>query len=134
MGKRRRRRHRVLQELSALTSAMTRAEILSSPEYWITHIQIEVCRCADAFMKAHNMNRAQLADYLGVTQGAISQMLAGNYNCSLSKLVDIAIRLGYVPKIDFTPLSEKMDVDAASEEDLALPKQCPAVMNSDERN
>ena len=113
---------------------MTREEILSNPEYWITRIQIEVCRCADAFMKAHNMNRAQLADYFGVTQGAISQMLAGNYNCSLSKLVDIAIRLGYVPKIDFTPLSEKMDVDAASEEDLALPKQCPAVMNSDERN
>ena len=113
---------------------MTRAEILSSPEYWITRIQIEVCRCADAFMKAHNMNRAQLADYLGVTNGAVSQILAGNYNCSLSKLVDIAIRLGYVPKIDFILLSDKIDGNTASEEDLVLPTQCPAVMNGYERN
>ena len=113
---------------------MTRAEILSSPEYWISHIQIEVCRCADAFMKAHSMNRAQLADYLGVTNGAVSQILAGNYNCSLSKLVDIAIRLGYVPKIDFILLSDKIDGNTASEEDLVLPTQCPAVMNGYERN
>lgn len=90
---------------------MTREEILSSPEYWITSIQIEVYRCADAFMKAHNMNRTQLADYLGVTKGYISQILAGNYNYSLSKLVDTAMRLGYVPEIDFTPLSEKIQDD-----------------------
>lgn len=85
-------------------------------------------------MKAHNMNRAQLADYLGVTNGAVSQILAGNYNCSLSKLVDIAIRLGYVPKIDFILLSDKIDGNTASEEDLVLPTQCPAVMNGYERN
>lgn len=90
---------------------MTREEILSSPEYWITKIQIEVCRCADSFMKEHNMNRTQLADYLGVTKGYITQILAGDYNYSLSKLVDTAIRLGYVPEIDFTPLSERIQDD-----------------------
>ena len=89
---------------------MTREDILSSPEYWITEIQIEVCSCADSFMKEHNMNRMQLADYLGVTKGDVTQILAGDYNYSLYQLVNTAILLGYVPKIDFTPLAEDIVV------------------------
>lgn len=92
---------------------MTREEILSSPEYWITKIQIEVCRCADSFMKEHDMNRTQLADYLGVTKGDVTQILAGDYNYSLYKLVNTAILLGYVPKIDFTPFAEDMVIHKA---------------------
>ena len=90
---------------------MTREEILKSPEYWVTQIQIAICRCADTFMRKHNMNRTQLAEYLGVSKGYVTQILAGDYNYSIEKLADISVKLGYVPNIEFVSLPKTIQED-----------------------
>lgn len=85
---------------------MGRERILKSPGYWITQIQITLYNCAMAFMKDNNKNRTQLAEHLGVTKGYVTQLLNGEYDHKLSKLVRLALAFGYVPKIDFIPINE----------------------------
>ena len=83
-----------------------RKEILSSPEYWIAKTQIDLFNCAEDFMQANGMNRTDLAKHLGVSKGYVSQLLNGDYDHKLSKLVELALAFGVVPKIDFQPLNE----------------------------
>ena len=90
---------------------MTREEILKSPEYWVTQIQIAICRCVDTFMHKHGMNRTQLAEYLGVSKSYITQILAGDYNYSIEKLVDISVKLGYAPNLEFVSLPDTIQED-----------------------
>lgn len=104
---------------------MTRQELLSSPGYWIAGIQTEIYRCAEQFMRDHHMNRTQLAEYLGVSKGYVTQLLNGDYNFSLEKLVDLSLKIGYVPKMDFQELAQALALDAA-------PIRCLHVFNPNE--
>ena len=89
----------------------TRKDILKSPEYWITKIQIALYDCAEKFMKKTNRNRTELASYLGVSKGYVSQVLNGDYDHRISKLVEMSLQFGYVPRISFTPVEEVMIED-----------------------
>jgi len=82
---------------------MKREELLKSAGYWIAEIQIGLYNCAVGFMEKHKMNRTQLAAYLGVSKGYVTQLLSGDYNFSLEKLVELALALGYVPQMAFEP-------------------------------
>lgn len=88
-----------------------RKEILSTPEYWIAKTQIDLYNCAEDFMQANGMNRTDLAKHLGVSKGYVSQLLNGDYDHKLSKLVELSLAFGVVPKIDFRPLNEVINED-----------------------
>lgn len=77
---------------------------MKSPEYWTTGIQLELYNCAERFMEERGMNRTQLASHLGVSKGYVSQLLNGDYDHKLSKLVELALAFGYVPSVTFTPV------------------------------
>ena len=85
---------------------MDRNELLQTKEYWITSLQIAIYNCAMRFMEEHEMNRTQLAQYLGVTKGYVSQLLNGDFDHRISKLVELALAFGVVPEFNFTPISE----------------------------
>ncbi len=57
------------------------------------------------------MNRAQLAKHLGVSKGYVSQLLNGDYDHKLSKLAELSIAFGFVPKIEFQPIDEMLKED-----------------------
>ena len=90
---------------------MARENVLRSSGYWITKIQIALYNCAYRFMKESNKNRTQLAEHLGVTKGYVTQLLNGDYDHKLSKLVDLSLAFGYVPQIDFIPIEEYCEID-----------------------
>lgn len=90
---------------------MNRKEIISSPEYWIAKTQIDLYNCAENFMESNKMNRAQLAKHLGVSKGYVSQLLNGDYDHKLSKLAELSIAFGFVPKIEFQPIDEMLKED-----------------------
>ena len=90
---------------------MARENVLRSSGYWITKIQIALYNCAYRFMKENNKNRTQLAEHLGVTKGYITQLLNGDYDHKLSKLVDLSLAFGYVPQINFIPIEEYCEID-----------------------
>lgn len=90
---------------------MERNELLRQPYFWFTKIQIALYNCAEKFMTDTNKNRKELAEYLGVSKGYISQLLSGDYNYSLEKLVDLSIKLGYIPQIEFCPIEQVLEED-----------------------
>ncbi len=90
---------------------MERNDLLKNPAFWFTKIQIALYNCAENFMNKTKQNRKQLAEYLGVSKGYVSQLLSGDYNYSLEKLVDLSLKLGYIPQIEFRPIEQVIEED-----------------------
>lgn len=90
---------------------MSRKDILSSPEYWISKAQIDLYNHAEEFMDNNGMNRSQLAKHLGVSKGYVSQLLNGDYDHKLSKFMELAVAFGYVPKIEFQRIEDVISDD-----------------------
>lgn len=91
---------------------MDRKEVLSSPEYWTAKTQVELYNQAQEFMKKTGRNQSQLAEYLGVSKGYVSQLLNGDYDHRLSKFFELALAFGVIPQIEFVPLEECVREDA----------------------
>jgi transcriptional regulator with XRE-family HTH domain len=81
-------------------------DLIKKPEYWFETIQNEIFRQVDAYLKENNMTQTQLAEKLGVTKGYISQIMKGEFNYTLKKLIEISLALGKVPIIEFKSLTE----------------------------
>lgn len=85
---------------------MERKDVLQEPAYWITQIQIALYDCATRFMSETGKNKTELAQHLGVSKGYVSQLLSGDYNFSITKLVETAMLMGMVPQMSFKSLDE----------------------------
>lgn len=90
---------------------MTRAELLSSEGYWIATLQIDLYHRMEAYMKENNMTRTQLAEKLGVTKGYVSQILNGDFDHKISKLVELSLAIGLVPTISYKPVQDVIEAD-----------------------
>lgn len=91
---------------------MTREEVLKSPSYWTAMIQIALYNCAERFMAKSGKNRTQLANHLGVSKGYVTQLLSGDYDHRISKMVELALAFGYVPYVDFVSVEKIIEKDA----------------------
>lgn len=85
---------------------MTRNELVGSREYWITKIQLDLFNQIENYMIEHQLSRTQLAEKLGVTKGYVSQILNGDFDHKISKLVDLALAVGKAPEISYVDLEE----------------------------
>lgn len=84
---------------------MKREELLYSPVYWTSLIQDELYREIEKYMEKNHMNKAQLADHLGCTRGYVTQLLSGDFDHKLSKLVELSLAIGLAPKIIFQDIN-----------------------------
>lgn len=85
---------------------MKREDLLRSEAYWVSKIQIDLFTQMERFMSENRLSRTGLAEKLGVTKGYVSQVLNGNYDHKLSKLVSLAMAIGKVPRVEFVDLEE----------------------------
>ncbi len=85
---------------------MKREELISSREYWVAKIQLDLFNQIENYMTENQLSRTQLAEKLGVTKGYVSQILNGDFDHKISKLVDLALTIGKVPNIDYVDLNE----------------------------
>lgn len=90
---------------------MKREELLNSKEYWLSKIQIELFNEVERYMKKNNVNRTSLAEKFGVSKGYISQILNGDADHRLSKLVEISLGIGMAPIITFENLSDLSKIE-----------------------
>lgn len=90
---------------------MNREKVLKSPEYWKAKTQIELYNQAEKFMAETGRNKSQLAEYLGVSRGYVSQLLNGDYDHRMSKFFELALAFGVVPQIEFVPVEECIKED-----------------------
>jgi transcriptional regulator with XRE-family HTH domain len=97
---------------------MKREELLGSKEFWLGNVQDELFRLMEDYLNENNLTRSQFADQLGVTKGYVSQILNGDFNHRISKLVELSLAIGKVPLINF------YDLEKFIEEDKLSNKEC----------
>lgn len=90
----------------------TRNELLSSKEYWMGHIQHDLFGAIEKYMQENKLNRTSLAKKLGVTKGYITQVLNGDFDHKVSKLVELALASNVVPVLHFVNLQEFLANDS----------------------
>jgi len=112
---------------------ITREELLKSPEYWFENAQNDLYGQVVEYMEKEGINQNQLAEQLGVTKGYVSQILKGEFNYTLKKLIDISLAIGQVPKIDYTPI-EKIIAEDSQKQFLQMPQVFVSFINSGKLN
>jgi transcriptional regulator with XRE-family HTH domain len=85
---------------------MKREELLKSKEYWLSKIQIDLFNEMNRFMEEKGLNRTQLAELLGVSKGYVSQIMNGDSDHRLSKLVELSLAVGLAPTVTFDELDK----------------------------
>ena len=92
---------------------MTREQLLRSREYWTTQIQNSLFQIIHRHLKENNLTKTELANQLGVTKGYISQILAGDFDHKISKLVELALACDKAPLLHFCDINEYLADDKA---------------------
>ena len=85
---------------------MKREELLKNKGYWISKIQIDLYNQLENYMSENNLNRTKLAKELGVSKGYITQVLSGDFNHRISKLVELSLAINKIPEINFKDLNQ----------------------------
>jgi transcriptional regulator with XRE-family HTH domain len=89
----------------------TREQLIQTESYWMVKIQNDLYGKVEEYMLKNKINRTQMAGRLGVTKGYLSQVLNGDFNHKLSKLVEISLAIGVAPLIEFKDLREYIEED-----------------------
>jgi transcriptional regulator with XRE-family HTH domain len=87
----------------------TRKEIIGTQEYWMETVQGEVYRLLSEFMESNDLNQTQVAAKLNYSSSYISQILNGNFNFTIGKLISLALAVGQVPVLSFKPIDEYLN-------------------------
>lgn len=107
---------------------MTRKELVKSREYWITQIQLELYELIENYRKKNDLNKTQLAAQLGVTKSYITQILNGDFDHKVSKLVELSLAFGKVPVLQFIDFDQYAEKDnLKSVKDLVQKSKEPQV-------
>lgn len=85
---------------------ITNDELMATTEYWTTRIQMDLYSHLQDYMKKNGLNKTQLAQELGVTKSYVTQILNGDFNHRISKLVELSLAIGLIPKMEFVPQTE----------------------------
>ena len=83
-----------------------REELVNRPEYWLETIQNDIFRQVTAYLNDNNLTQNQFAEQLGVSKGYVSQIIKGDFNYTLKKLIELSLAVGKAPVIVFKPLTE----------------------------
>lgn len=93
---------------------LEKKKLLETTEYWFDELQNELYRQVSNYMESKNLNQVKLAQELGVSKGYISQVLNGNCNFSLKKIVELSLSIGKAPIINYVDLSNSVDIEKLS--------------------
>lgn len=91
---------------------MKREELLRSKQWWLIHIQNRLYNVINEYKINHAKKNKDIAQKLNVSKGYVSQILAGDYDHKLSKMVELALAFGKAPKIEFVDLESYIREDA----------------------
>lgn len=92
---------------------ISRDKLFKSPNYLLSKYQAELHRQLRAYMDSHNLTQKQVAKQLGVSTSYVNQILKGNFNFTLKKLIELSLSIGKVPNIEFLTIDQYL-----SKEDL----------------
>jgi len=80
---------------------LSKEELLKHSNYLLTSYQLEIYRELSNYMSTNNLSQTEVAEKLGVSSSYVSQILNGNFNFTLKKLIQLGIMIGKVPALEF---------------------------------
>jgi transcriptional regulator with XRE-family HTH domain len=80
---------------------ISKEELIITEEYWLETLQNEVYRMIAGYIEKEGITQIQFAKKLGVSKGYISQIMNGNFNYTLKKLIELSLAVGKAPVIEF---------------------------------
>jgi transcriptional regulator with XRE-family HTH domain len=83
---------------------INREELMRTNEYWFETLQNEIYRQVSDYLKKEGISQSQFAEKLGVSKGYISQIMNGNFNYTLKKLIELSLAVGKAPVLEFKPI------------------------------
>jgi predicted XRE-type DNA-binding protein len=84
----------------------SKSKLLKRPNYLLTKYQNEIYRQLAAYIQSNNLTQKDVAERLGVSSAYVSQVLNGNFNFTLKKLIEIGLMIGKVPALEFVDSTE----------------------------
>ena len=84
----------------------SKEELLKRPNYLLTKYQNEIYRQLVDYIQSNNLTQKDLAKSLGVSNAYVSQLLNGDFNFTLKKLIEIGLMIGRVPALEFVDIAE----------------------------
>ena len=100
-----------------------REEIIRGSTYWLTKVQIQVFNLLNTYMEENNLTQKQVAEKLNVSPSYVSQILNGNFNFTISKLIELALLVGKAPIIQFETIEKILEAEAAQRNAEVKPKR-----------
>ncbi len=77
---------------------MERADIITTPEYWIEDINGKMYDAMIRYMQENKMTKKDLARHLGISASRLSQILnSGDMNFSIEKIIEISLKINKIP-------------------------------------
>ena len=93
-----------------------REEIIKGSAYWLTKVQIQAFNLLSTYMDENDLTREQVAERLKVSLPYVGRVLNGNFNFSISRLVELALLVGKAPVIRFETIEQILKAEAAQKE------------------
>jgi transcriptional regulator with XRE-family HTH domain len=80
---------------------LTKEEMLEHPNYLLGTYQLEIYNQLGTYMEKNQLKSKDIADKLKVSQSYVSQVLNGNFNFTLKKLIELGLMIKKVPYLQF---------------------------------
>lgn len=93
-------------------------ELVQTQEYWTTKIQLDLFSKVEEYMKENNLSRSDFAKEIGVSKGYVTQILNGDFDHRVSKLVELSLAIGYFPHVEFKKVKEDLSGKTATLENI----------------
>ena len=98
---------------------INREELIRSKEYWLEKIQNSLFVELEDYIENNNLNKTKFADKLGVSKSYLSQVLNGNFDHKLSKLIELSLAIDKVPMVKFEKIEKCLTLDEMDKLPLA---------------
>lgn len=93
---------------------VNREELIRSKEYWLEKIQNALFVELEDYIENNNLNKTKFAKKLGVSKSYLSQVLNGNFDHKLSKLIELSLAIDKIPIIKFEDIEKCLVLDEAN--------------------
>lgn len=91
---------------------ITRKELISSKEYWLTKFQNSLFEQVEKYLADNKISKTDFSKKLGVSKGYVSQILNGDFDHKISKIIELSLAIEKVPFLKFENLQKCIFLDS----------------------
>src|SRR5689334_14353102 len=101
---------------------ISKHKLFKHPDYLLSKYQAEVYRQLQQYMDDHGFTQKEVAKHLGVSGSYVNQVLKGNFNFTLKKLIELSLMMGKVPTFEFLDMDDYLAGEGSKNSNNALAK------------